>query len=70
MYGRKDADLGLFSVELEEHIQKPTVCVFINFFYLTQKPDHMRMRILDSLDIFNMKLKVFETFYDNFYLGL
>lgn len=62
--------MGLFSVELEEHIQKLTVCKFIDLFYLTQKPDHMRRRILDSLDIFTIKLKVFETFYDNFYLGL
>lgn len=30
----------------------------------------MRRRILDSLDIFNIKLKVFETFHGNFYLGL
>ena len=37
LYCRKVADLGVFSVELEEHIQKPTVCKFINWFYLTQK---------------------------------
>lgn len=70
LYCRKVADLGLFSVELEEHMQNPTVCKFINLFYLTQKPDHMRRRILDSLDIFSIKLKVFEALYGNFYLGL